>query len=164
MTNWLEHKLTISELLSRFFQAFDDKDWQMMRECLCDEVVTDYSSFRGVPAATMSAGQYVDQRRIALQLLDLQHNFLNLRIELNAAGDTATGRCNYIIHRFHPSYDGYYHSQGHYFFGFAHHGGGWKIGRIEQHVLRSQGDPEIHGALRGPDDRHREPHDDRESF
>jgi SnoaL-like domain len=146
MSDHITHTLDINDLLTRFFQAFDEKNWPMMRGCLCDEVDTDYSSFRGVPPATISADHYVEQRRSALHTLDMQHNFLNLRVEFAEATDTATARCNYIVYRFHTAYDGYYHSQGHYLFGFTVRDGAWKISRIVQHLLRSQGDPEIHGA------------------
>ena len=36
--------LAIQDLLTRFFQAFDDKDWPALRACLCDEVFADMSS------------------------------------------------------------------------------------------------------------------------
>ena len=124
-----------------------------MRECLCDEVFVDYASFRGDPAATIPADLYVEQRRNALETLDMQHNFLNLRVELDAATQTATARCNYLIYRFHPSFDGvndhYFHSYGHYFFGFIRVNGNWKISRITQQLLRNQGNRKIHGAA-GP--------------
>jgi hypothetical protein len=127
-----------------------------MRECLCDEVFTDYSSFRGTPAVTIRADEYVEQRRTALQALEMQHNFLNLRVELDAATAAATARCNYIIHRFHPSFGGagdhYFHSYGHYVFGLMTIDGAWRISRITQHLLRSQGNPEVHGALPFPDE------------
>ena len=145
---------SINDLLTRFFQAFDDKNWPMLRECLCDEVFTDYSAFRGVPASTISGDAYVDQRRSALYSLDMQHNFLNLRVEWNAAAEsnTAAARCNYIVHRFHPSFDGsndqYFHSYGHYVFGFAKISGVWRISSIVQHLLRNEGNREIHGATR----------------
>jgi hypothetical protein len=151
MTDRVAHTLEINDLLTRFFQAFDEKDWPAMRDCLCEVVFTDYSSFRRVPAATITADRYVEQRRRALQALDTQHNFLNLRVELDQAGATATARCNYMIQRFHSLYDGYYHSQGHYLFAFTMAGGVWRISRIVQHLLRSQGDPEIHGAHQSQD-------------
>jgi hypothetical protein len=151
-------KLAINDLLTRFFQAFDDHDWQMMRGCLCDEVYTDYSSFRDVPAATIAGDRYVEQRRTALQALDMQHNFLNLRVDLDEENtSTAKARCNYIIHRFHPSFDGnndhYFHSYGHYFFGLRKIGSGletaeWRISSIVQNLLRNHGNREIHGATR----------------
>jgi hypothetical protein len=152
MSDHVAHTLAINDLLTRFFQAFDEKNWPLMRDCLCVEVYTDYSSFRRVPAATISADRYVEQRRAALHALDMQHNFLNLRVEPDAAGVAATARCNFTILRFHASYDGHYHSQGHYLFAFVKAGGPWKISRIVQHLLRSQGDPEIHGATPPEDD------------
>jgi hypothetical protein len=147
-------RLVINDLLTRFFQAFDDHDWAMLRRCLCDEIFADYSSFRGVPAAMIAADDYVAQRRTALQALRTQHNFLNLRVEPGRPG-TAAARCNYIIHRFHPSFDGAngrcFHSYGDYFFEFADAAGGWRISRITQHLLHNDGDKEIHGATRTPD-------------
>jgi 3-phenylpropionate/cinnamic acid dioxygenase small subunit len=152
MSDHATHALAISELLARFFQAFDDKDWPAMRACLCDEVFADYSSFRDRPAATVPADRYVDQRRAALQPLAMQHNFLNLRVEVDPAAGHATARCNYVIHRFHPAFDGagddYFHSYGHYRFAFVTVAGAWKISRITQHLLRSKGNPELHGATR----------------
>jgi hypothetical protein len=143
------HTLAIHDLLTRFFQAFDDKAWPALRACLCDEVFTDYSSFREVQAAMISADTFVEQRRMALQALDMQHNFLNLRVELDSAAVAATARCNYIIHRFQPSLDGddrYFHSYGHYLFAFVNVTGRWSISRINQHLLRNQGERQIHGA------------------
>ena len=142
--------LAIHDLLTRFFQAFDEKDWSMMRECLCDEVFTDYLSFRDRPAALISSDRYVELRRSALQSLDMQHNFLNLRVECDPDAQTAVARCNYLILRFQPSSDegrdDFFHSCGHYVFGLAVVGRAWKICRITQHLLRNSGNREIHGA------------------
>ena len=151
MTDRTAHVLAINDLLTRFFQAFDDKDWRMTRICLCDELFIDYSSFRGVPASAVTGDQYVALRQIALQALEMQHNFLNLRVELDAAAESATARCNYIIHRFPSLADGgsdrYLHSYGHYLFAFARIGDAWRIARITQKLLRNQGDREIHPAV-----------------
>jgi hypothetical protein len=145
------HQRAIHALLTRFFQAFEDHNWPMMRDCLCDEVYTDYSAFRAVPPSTISADQYVEERRHTLQPLEMQHKFLNLRVEV-AAPDTATARCNYFIRRFHTSLDGtddrYFHACGHYFFAFTRVHGRWRISRITQHLLRIHGDPAIHAAAR----------------
>lgn len=155
MCDHVIHKLSISDLLTRFFQAFDDKNWTMMRDCLCDEVVTDYSAFRGGAPATITRERFVEQRRTSLEPLDMQHNFLNLRVELDRAATAATARCNYMNHRFQMSLDGrndhYFHSYGHYVFGVVNVHGTWKIASITQTLLRSQGKREIHGALRARD-------------
>ena len=142
--------LAIHDLLARFFQSFDEADWPMLRGCLADEVFSDYSSFRNVPATTLTAEHYVDERRTALHRLAMQHNFQNLRVVVDGA--SAMARCNYAIYRFHPSFDGlddgYFHSYGHYTFAFVRAGGAWRISRITQTLLRSQGNREIHGATR----------------
>jgi 3-phenylpropionate/cinnamic acid dioxygenase small subunit len=149
------HTLGIHDLLTHFFQAFDDQDWPLLRGCLSDQVSTDYSSFRETPPATISADQYVELRRAALRGLDTQHNFLNLRVEVDAAAGTAAARCNYIIHRFEPSAhdssDHAFHSYGHYVFGFARANGAWRISGISQRLLWSQGNREIHGGIRSRD-------------
>jgi hypothetical protein len=146
------HTVAINDLLSRFFLAFDAKDWSAMRGCLCDEVFTDYSSFRQVPSATIPADMFVEQRRTALQALEMQHNFLNLCVEFDADATAATARCNYVIHRFHRALDAidddYFHSYGHYVFGFVNVEGRWRIAGITQTVVRNVGNLNIHGAFR----------------
>jgi len=143
-------RFAIHDLVCRFQQAFDDRDWPAMRACLAERVFVDYSSFRAVPGGEITGDRYVAQREAALSALDMQHNFLNLRVSVD--GDRAHGRCNYAIHRFHPDFParagGFFHSYGHYVFGFVRGADGWRIDRIEQHLLRNHGDPEIHGATR----------------
>ena len=139
-------RTALNDLLCRFFQSFDIKDWSIIRECLSDTVWTDYSSFRDVAPGNISGDRYVAQRKAALSALDMQHNFLNLRVDVN--GETASGRCNYVIHRFDPMGPAYFHSYGRYEFGFQRISGDWRLARIRQVLLRNEGDPEIHGATR----------------
>ena len=143
----------LNDLLCRFFRSFDEKDWKMMRSCLGDTVWTDYFSFRGAPPGEISGDRYVAQREAALSALAMQHNFLNLRVEIGDA--SARGWCNYIIHRFHPDFDGwndgFFHSYGRYEFGFLQADGMWRISAIRQILLRNHGDPEIHGVARQVD-------------
>jgi hypothetical protein len=151
------HTLAIHDRLARFFQAFDEKDFAGLRDCLCDEVFTDYALFRGQPPATVTGDRYVADRRAALAMLDMQHNFHNLRVEIEADAGAATARCNFMIYRFHPSNDGadesFFHSCGHYVFGLTRVDGTWRIARIAQHLLRSVGTPAIHAgaAARAPE-------------
>jgi SnoaL-like domain len=146
-------KLAISDLLAKFFACFDCKTWDRMRTCLCDVIYTDYSSFRDVPPAEISGDRFVEQRRMALKELDMQHNFLNLQTEVS--GNEAAGCCNYIIHRFHPNFDGnndqFFHSYGHYHLRFRKLETGWRISSIRQVLMRNHGNPEIHGATRTVD-------------
>lgn len=142
--------MQIHNLLCHFMQAFDDKNWTQMRACLCDTVFCDYSSFRREAPAEMTAETYVAKRREALSDLDMQHNFLNLRVEVH--GHTASARCNYLIHRFRPDFageaDGFFHSYGHYDYRLVRVDGAWKISHIAQHLLKNHGNPDIHGAIR----------------
>lgn len=155
MNKSADDKFAINDLLARFFQAFDDKNWRMMRGCLHNVVQTDYSSFRDVPPATTSAERYVEQRRAALHTLDMQHNFLNLQIEFASGDPEATARCNYMIYRFDPSSDNhadnFFHSYGHYVFTLIKADREWRIRAITQNLLCNRGNPDIHGATRAVD-------------
>jgi hypothetical protein len=151
------HKLAVNDLLTRFFEAFDDKNWLMMRDSLCDEVFTDDSSFSDIPPRTVPRDRYVDQRRAARGALDMQHNMLNLRVDVDAGAERAVARCNYVIHRFHPSSNGTdhcLHSYGHYIFAFAKVGVTWKIARITQNPVRNHGRREIYSAVQSLSNAH----------
>jgi len=98
--DWME----IYNLLCSFQQAFDDRNWDVMRECPADPVYTDYSCFRNTPAETLAAEDYIARRKGALAYLRTQHNFSNWQVEID--GDCARARCNYAIHRFHLDFQG----------------------------------------------------------
>jgi hypothetical protein len=152
MCNGSFHKLAIHDLLTRFFQAFDDKNWGMMRDCLCDEVFVSDGSFRKLPPTRGTGDRYVAERRASLEGLEMQHNFSNLRVEVDATADTAVARCNYSIHRFRRSFGGmapqYFHCFGHYVLAFVSIGGAWRISSITQHRLRNHGIPEGQEVVR----------------
>ena len=143
---WME----IHNLLCSFQQAFDDRDWDLMRESLADRIFTDYSSFRNTPGETLAAEEYIAKRKSALAGLNTQHNFSNLQVEVD--GDRARGRCNYVIHRFHPDFQGepdkFFHSYGHYLFEFERSSASWKITSITQKLLMNHGNPQLHGGIR----------------
>jgi hypothetical protein len=146
------HERDIAGLLGGFFRSFDEKNWASMRACLADEIFADYAAFRGVPACTLAADRYVEQRRSALDALELRHDFFNLHVEVNEGATAAAARCQYVIRRSDPSYRGeglnYLDSYGHYVFGFVKTGSRWKIARIVQHLQANSGNEAIHPALR----------------
>ena len=137
----------ISELICRFEQAFDQHDWMALRECLDDEVFIDYSSFRGTDPSRVLAGEYVTARKQALGDLVMQHTHSNLAVSFESA-DHARATCDYRIDRFERNGDRHFHSWGTYEFGLVRRPVGWKICSITQHLLKNEGDPTIHGALR----------------
>jgi 3-phenylpropionate/cinnamic acid dioxygenase small subunit len=145
-----EDRLEIQDLLFRFMRSFDEKDWDGMRSCLGETVDCDYSSFRGTPPSTITRDEYVDQRKATLLFLKTQHNLSN--ISIIAAATQAEARCNYAILRFHPEFDGsrdrYFHSYGQYRFTVVRSGGPWSISSILQILLMSEGNSNLHGALK----------------
>lgn len=140
--------IEIHELLCQFFLAFDERDWRSMEETLSSIVIIDYSSSGREPPTQMTRLEFVERRRNAIDDLEKQHSFSNLR--LTTDDQSLRGRCNYIIHRFAkskpPSGDDFYHSCGSYVFGFTRMGGLWKIDAITQHSLRSWGNATLHGG------------------
>lgn len=138
-----------SALICRFQRAFDQHDWAAMRACLDDEVFVDYSSFRGADPQTVRAERYVEQRQQALSDLLMQHNHSNLALT-SSSNERANATCNYQIYRFEREGVRYFHSWGTYDFGIVRRPAGWKICSITQHLLKSEGDPSIHGALVAP--------------
>jgi 3-phenylpropionate/cinnamic acid dioxygenase small subunit len=145
-----EDRLEIQDLLFRFMRSFDEKDWDGMRSCLGETIDCDYSSFRGTPPSTITRDEYVDQRKAALLFLKTQHNLSNLSIIASARQVEAT--CNYAILRFHPEFDGsrerYFHSYGQYRFTVVRNRGSWSIVSIRQILLMSEGNSNLHSALK----------------
>ena len=137
----------VSALICRFQRAFDQQDWTGLRDCLDDEIFVDYSSFRGTEPAHVSADEYVALRQAALSNLVMQHNHSNLTLSLES-DDRAAASCNYQIYRFEAHGDRHFHSWGTYDFELVQRADGWKLCSITQHLLKSDGDPTIHGALK----------------
>jgi hypothetical protein len=142
----VEDRVEIEELLFRFMASFDRKDWDTMRASLAATIDCDYSSFRGTPRATITAEEYIEQRKTALSSLKTQHNLSNLSIA--ATESKAEVQCNYAILRFHADFDGsrekFFHSYGSYRFGVARTAAGWRIESIKQTLLMSDGNPSLH--------------------
>lgn len=143
-------RLDIQDLLFGFMRSFDEKDWDGMRSCLTETVDCDYSNFRGTPPSTITRAEYVDQRKVSLLFLKTQHNLSNIAIIASATQAEAT--CNYTILRFHPEFDGsrerYFHSYGQYRFTVVRSEGQWSICSIVQILLMSEGNSNLHGALK----------------
>src|SRR5262245_29895187 len=87
----------VKDRLARFFQAFDDRDLESIRECLCSEVMSEYSLMPDIPGTRLPAELYVEQCRVALQRGRVRHTFFNVQVELDVDGMAADARCSYII-------------------------------------------------------------------
>ncbi len=141
----------VRDLVVRFANAFDLRDWDALRVCLAAEIFVDYSAFRGEPPGTVAADAYVAARASALSALKTQHLSMNHQVTL--AGDRAECFSAFLIHRVAPSAPAgadTLDTAGHYWHGCARTPDGWRIDRIRQAVLWTRGTPEIHGAFRTP--------------
>ena len=137
----------INILLSRFFLAFDERDWDAMSLTLADEIFVDYSSSGREEPSRMSGLDFVERRKGAVDDLAKQHSFSNLLVYPKDA--ILHGRCNYLILRFvnlkPPEGEDFFHSCGSYLFDFLRTEAGWKISSITQRALRSWGNKSLHG-------------------
>lgn len=48
----MNDRLAISNLLTRFANSFDLKNWSALEACLTPQIFTDYSDLRGTPPNT----------------------------------------------------------------------------------------------------------------
>ncbi|MBA3532291.1 MAG: nuclear transport factor 2 family protein [Ardenticatenales bacterium] len=146
----LNHQAIIETVL-RLGVALDEQDWVGVASCLATEIETDYSSFRGAPPTRLSNNEFVALRQAALSGLRTQHLSLNHLVSVDPSG--ATCRTDCVIHRWptDPTDPRFFHSYGYYHYGLIHVESTWLIHAITQVVLRSDGDPMLHGALRASD-------------
>ncbi|MCH8617935.1 nuclear transport factor 2 family protein [Undibacterium sp. TS12] len=137
----------IQNLLARFANSFDLKDWDALRDCLTVSVYTDYSELRGTPPEQISNQQYADLRRIALQDLLTHHVSGNTEIDLDDdTGDTGKARVSSVIYR-KNSQGETLHTHCLYQFGLQKQDGQWLINAIIQKVFWSDGQAGIHRGI-----------------
>lgn len=136
--------LAIQNVLARFANSFDLKDWDALCACLAPSVYTDYSDLRGTPPEQMSNRRYADLRRIALQ--DLKTHHISGNIEMDVEGDTARAKVSTMIYR--QDADGTtLHTHCLYEFGLQKIDGLWYIDAIVQKVFWSDGSTAIHRGI-----------------
>ena len=144
--------LEIQELLHKFMLSFDNKDFSIMKDCLCEEVYLDYSSFRGDLPAKQTSSAYCENRQESLANLVTQHNLLNLLIKINDDNLTAKVNCNFIIYRFLKEYQGsrddFFHSYGQYEFKLICENNKWLIASIIQKITMNDGNKNIHKGIK----------------
>ncbi|MCX6957990.1 MAG: nuclear transport factor 2 family protein [Verrucomicrobiae bacterium] len=132
----------IRNLIARFANSFDLKDWKGMQSLLMDNVNCDYTSLRKTKT-TLTAEEYVQQRINALEKLQTQHLFSNL--EISISGDQATCRCSSLILRRLQS--DFFNTHAFYEFTLFYKNDQWLIGKIKQEVLWNEGNPKIHAGV-----------------
>lgn len=146
--------LAIQNLIARFANSFDVKDWSALADCLAPHVFADYSDLRGTPPATLPAAEYVRLRQAALTPLVTHHLLGNLEIALPAP-EHAVCRASMLIWRVQAVAQGAtlgekadeFHTHCLYTFELVRQGAMWKIGGITQKVLWNTGRSQLHAGV-----------------
>ena len=136
-----EDRLKIQELIARFANSFDVKDWRALETCFTESLFTDYSDLRGTPPQHVSAGEYASSRRDSLDSLKLHHLVSNYEIDF-ADSNTAVCRASMIVWR--KSEEEEFTSHCYYIFQLMKLDSDWKISGITQKVLWNEGSSSIH--------------------
>ncbi|HEX9840475.1 MAG TPA: nuclear transport factor 2 family protein [Anaerolineales bacterium] len=142
-----EDRLTIQEVIARFANSFDIKDWSGLEACFTESLYTDYSDLRGTAPETVKASNYVAARRKALDHLRVHHLVSNYEIEFLSA-DRATCRASMIVWR--KSDEEEFTSHCVYAFQLTKQDADWKISGIAQKVLWNEGSTSIHSGVQRP--------------
>ncbi|MEY4563490.1 MAG: hypothetical protein RLZZ618_2767 [Pseudomonadota bacterium] len=138
----------LQQLVARFANSFDTKDWAALEQCLMPELHTDYSDLRGTPPERMSNTRFVALRRSALS--DLQTHHLSGNVEIKLCGSTAALKVSMAIHRRDVD-GGAFNTHCLYLMGAERAGDPpWRINSIVQKVFINDGDATIHSGLSTP--------------
>ena len=88
----------VLDVVHRFAAGMDLRDWDAYRAVFADELILDYTSYRGGEPVVVAADAWVDRvRRRFATMLATQHSLSNHRIELD--GDEA--RCLTYVEAMH---------------------------------------------------------------
>ncbi|NNM59462.1 MAG: SnoaL-like domain-containing protein [Legionellales bacterium] len=128
----------IRNLIFKFANSFDLKEWDALKSVFLDPIVCDYTSLRQT-LETLTPEEYVNKRIKSLDKLKTQHIFSNLEITLTE--EQATCRCSAIIFRCLET--DYFNTHAIYEFTLHHINNVWRIGKIKQQVLWNEGNPAI---------------------
>jgi 3-phenylpropionate/cinnamic acid dioxygenase small subunit len=137
----MDDRFKIQEMIARFANSFDIKDWNGLESCFTDSLNTDYSDLRGTAPEKVKASEYVSARRESLDPLKLHHLVSNYEIDL-INSNTATCRASMIVWR--KSDEEEFTSHCVYTFQLTKQESDWKISGITQKVLWNEGTQSIH--------------------
>lgn len=135
-----DDKIPIQELIARFANSFDLKDWSGLESCFTESIDTDYSDLRGTPPETVTAKDYVKSRREALDHLKLHHLVSNYEIDFTDA-NTSTCRASMVVWR--KSDEEEFTSHCVYTFQIKKDSN-WLISGITQKLLWNEGNSSVH--------------------
>ncbi len=134
----------LQQLVARFANCFDTKDWNGLEQCLSPEVYTDYSDLRGTPPETVSRDRFVALRRFALDALRTHHLAGNVEIALT--GSRAALKVSMVIHRRDDAGESLT-THCLYLMGVEQRDSAWTIDSITQKVLMTYGNQTVHKGI-----------------
>jgi hypothetical protein len=140
----LEDAFGVQQLIARFANSFDAKDWDALARCLASSVYADYSDLRGTAPETLPRERFVELRRVALGPLRTHHLAGNVEVRLE--GTRGVARASMVIHR-RGSADETFDTHCLYEFGVEKAAQEWTIRSIVQKVLWSDGQSAIHRGI-----------------
>lgn len=140
-------QLDLRQLVARYANCFDLKDWDGLGHCLASNLFTDYSDLRGTPPETMSRERFVELRRTALH--DLQTHHLSGNVEACLTEKSAKLKVSMVIYRRNEAGETL-DTHCLYFFGAEYGEAGWVINSIVQKVFLSDGWAGIHKGILTP--------------
>ncbi|ASQ45016.1 nuclear transport factor 2 family protein [Legionella clemsonensis] len=136
---------TIPNLLFKFANSFDIKDWAGLESTLMDHIECDYQDFRG-KTGTYTKSEYVNSRKETLGHLKTQHLFSNL--EIKSEEKCSYCRVNAIIYRRDREGKKF---DSHVIYNFELSKSSkdeWKIQKIKQIVLWNEGDSTVYKGMK----------------
>ena len=139
-------EIKIQQVIHRFANSFDIKDWQRLEECFTEKIYTDYSDLRGILPETIDAKHYVHLRQEALSKLKTHHLCGNHEIEIKQ--DKAICKTSMVIYRSDQNNLKNYTTHCIYNFSLQKFNSTWKITGIIQKVFWNDGNPSIHQGVK----------------
>lgn len=139
-------EIKIQQVIHRFANSFDLKDWQGLGDCFTERIYTDYSDLRGTLPETMDAKHYIHLRQEALSGLKTHHLCGNHEIGIKQ--DKADCRTSMVIFRSGPNRQDNFTTHCIYTFNLQKINSAWKITGIIQKVIWNEGDPSIHRGVK----------------
>jgi 3-phenylpropionate/cinnamic acid dioxygenase small subunit len=147
----LVDELAVCDVLYRFAEGIDLRDFDLYRSVFTDEIEVDYSSHRPGSVGRMRADDWVARARRRFTALDAtQHVMSNPRVAVDR--DTAICSMYVVAHHHHRLADkaDSYTLGGRYVDMLTRTDGRWRISRLALQVWWTQGNPALVGLSTVP--------------
>jgi hypothetical protein len=132
----LTDRTEVSRTLYDYAHGVDRRDWPGFRDCFCDEVEIDLSSYNGQPPVTMSLDDWVESVRSGLSGFEAtQHISANhlIEIEGDRAHATSEFQASHMLEGERVVLAGWYDTQ------LRRERGRWRISRSQLNATWTQG-------------------------